>query len=551
MLKKTLSFVLATALVLLCCGCKQPQGAKQPEDDAPTVSAAAKTRDITLLYCQADTLNPYTCATKYNQELCDLLYDPLIKLDETYTVQNCLADALEITPTAIVVRLKAAKFSNGTALQANDVLYSFSLAKNLARYKNAFATVNCSVIDNSTVKFTLQTPDVNFVHFLDFPILQAKSDTIQNSDHILQPPVGCGRYVYKPDEEKLSANAEYHGGKVNIKTIRLIDAPDSTAANHYLEVGAVDYYYSDMADGVIPKLNGTSRPAVLNKLVYIGANQNHPLLKDALIRCTLSAAINRAALCSTAFHSNAMIARSPFHPQWETAKGYQYIEEKENIDVVLANLKQTGYNSKDTEGYFVNAAGDRLSFSLLCPSSDAMRTAAAEQLKTQMKKVGIALTVEIVPFAQFAERLAAGSFQLYLSEVQIAQNMDISSFTVPGGALAYGITEESAAPVDSSASGAAQSGAASQASNSTLISETGSAVSSAPETVSKTLAQAITEYKNEQIPIFDVITIFNASMPVIPICFKSGIRICASDFASAPYATSSDVFYKIESATFK
>ena len=542
--KKILSFLLAGCLLLLCCGYKPEQESNPPQDDTPPVASPAKTRDITLLYCEADTLNPYTCATKYNQELCDLLYDPLIKLDETYTVQNCLAESMDITPSSIVVRLKNAKFSNGTALQAADVQYSFALAKNSAQYKNAFATVSCTVANGSTVKFTLQAPDVNFVHFLDFPIIQAKSDTIKNSDNILQPPIGCGRYVYVYDQEQLSANADYHGGKVNIGTIHLIDAPDSTAASHYLEVGAVDYYYSDLADNVIPQLNGASQPVVLNKLVYIGINQNDPRLYNAQIRCTLSAALNRTELCSTAFHSNAVIAKSPFHPLWETAKGYQYIEEKENMDVVLANLKETGYNTKDTEGYFVNAAGERLSFSLLCPSSDALRTAAAEQIRDQLKKAGIALTVEVVPFAQFAERLAAGNFQLYLSEVQIPQNMDISSFTVPGGALAYGVLDETVPP-------ATGSSAASSTAESQTVSSTVSDATSSGETISKTLAQAIAEYKNEQVSIFDVITVFNASMPVIPLCFKSGIRICASDFSTAPYATSSDVFYNIENATFK
>ncbi len=532
MFKRTISVLLILALLSLCGGCKQKTSSgSKPSSDKETTAEVIKTRDITLLYCQADTINPYTCGTKYNQELCDLLYDPLIKLDEAYAVKNCLAEAIEASPSSVLVVLKNATFSNGATLNANDIVYSFNLAKNLTQYASAFAQASCTA-DGNAVRFQLSSPDTAFVNFLDFPIIQAGSDTLKDSDNILQPPVGCGRYIYQYGQSKLTANPNYHGGKVNIKNINLIDTPDSTAANHHLEVGSVDYYYSTLADGVIPKLNGTSRQVILNKLVYIGINQNSNMFKNPQMRQTLSAAINRTALVNNAFHSDAVVAKTPFHPLWKAAEGYEYIEEKENIDVVLANLKEIGYNTKDNEGYFVNSRGSRLSFSLLCPSSDASRVMAAEHLKSQLKKIGIALNVEVVSFAQFTARLSGGSYQLYLSEVQIPQNMDISSFTVAGGSIAYGV-------VDGTITTASE------------VTSTEPVDPQNTETASKNLSQAIAEYKAEQSSLFDVVTIFNASMPIIPICFKSGISVYASDFEIAPYATISDVFYNIENATFK
>ena len=37
-----------------------------------------------------------------------------------------------------------------------------------------------------------------------------------------------------------------------IREIRLINAPDSEAVGHYVEIGAADMYYSDISDGNIP-----------------------------------------------------------------------------------------------------------------------------------------------------------------------------------------------------------------------------------------------------------------------------------------------------------
>ena len=221
MFKRTISFLLILAVLSLCGGCKQKGSTgDKPSDNSASTSETVKTRDITLLYCQADTVNPYTCGTKYNQELCDLLYDPLIKLDEAYNVQNCLAESIESTPSSVRIILKNAEFSNGAALNANDVVYSFSLAKNLTQYATAFAGVTCTAEENA-VRFQLSTPDTGFVSFLDFPIIQAGSDTLKDSDNILQPPVGCGRYIYQYGQSKLTANPNYHGGKVNIQNILL------------------------------------------------------------------------------------------------------------------------------------------------------------------------------------------------------------------------------------------------------------------------------------------------------------------------------------------
>ena len=184
---------------------------------------------------------------------------------------------------------------------------------------------------------------------------------------------------------------------------------------------------------------------------------------------------------------------------------------------------------------YSHKGGKRLSFSLICPSTDSTRVAAAELLKTQFKKVGIQLNVEIVSYSKFVSRLNSGNYQLFLAEAVIPQNMDISSFSVPGGSIAYGVAEETAlntAATSSSASNALQE-------------------STAPESAAKSLSSIISEYKANKASIFDIITVFNATMPVIPLCFKCGISISASDFDIAPYATSSDVFYNIENATFK
>ena len=121
---------LISAFVILLSGCR---GNVKPlsSSDMPQTSVAnsAERNYITLLYSSSDSFNPYTAATDANRQLCKLLYEPLVKLDNEYNVTYCLAQKVEQEGSVCRVTLKNNVFSDGTPLSADDVVYSFNLAK--------------------------------------------------------------------------------------------------------------------------------------------------------------------------------------------------------------------------------------------------------------------------------------------------------------------------------------------------------------------------------------------------------------------------------------
>lgn len=560
-MKRFFSLLLtAVTLIICCCGCGGETPAAGPSaSKAPGLTGNGKTRELSLLYCKADSLNPYTCSTKYNRELCDLLYDPLIKLDAGYNVQKCLADDIGITANDVTVALKSASFSDGSAVGVKDVIYSFNLAKKSDSYNSVFGSVSCSEGNDGRIVFKLKSPDGNFCNFLDFPIIKADSDSRKSDDNLSLPPIGCGRYIYSESDGVLKANPSYHNGRVAVPAIHLVDTPDKTAASHQLEVGAVDYYYTDLSDGEMPKLNGTSRNIVLNKLVYIGVNQKDSRLAVTGVRQALSAALNRGKIVESSFHSDAVAAGSPYNPMWDAAKDLQYIEESGNKDIAVANLEEAGYNKKSSTGIRYGAGGAALSFSLLCPDSDPERVAAADVIKSQLKESGIGIKVEKVGFNEFSERLKSGNFQLFLAEIQIRRNMDISSFALEGGAAAYGVIDgevgadpETSDPRSSTASGNVSSESATAGGSSASASEsTNGSLPQTGENARVKLSETVAQYKKLEASVFDVIAAFNTAMPVVPLCFKCGVCVYASDIKTAPYPTASDYFYNIENTVFK
>ncbi len=523
--RRTAALLLCLALLVGAAGCGKTPAPGGTSSGAAGGTAAA--REISLLYCRADELNPYTAATVYNRELSRLLYDSLIKLDETYTPVACLAESFTAEPGEVRFALKDARFTDGSPVTPEDVVYSFNRARRSDEYGDAFEGARASMA-GSEIVITPRRADVNFVNFLDFPVIKSGSDTVSDADNLSAPPVGCGRYVYDRAGERLTSNPDWHGGAVNIPVIHLVDTPDKAAEDHRLETGGVDFFFSELLGGEPPRLDGTGAEVILNKLVYIGVNGADSRLRDPRVRHAVSSAISREGLLAAAYHSDARVALSPYHPLWGAAAEYLYIDSVENIDIALANLAEAGYNKKTGAGVAVNSAGERLSFEMLVPSSDPERVAAAGFIAEELAAVGISLTVTELPFERFEERLQAGNFELFLGETAIPRNMDIAYFTTPGGSLAYGVTER----------GKTAGGGS-------------SAVSSGSAASDMTYAEALAEYKAGDASLFDVVSLFNAEMPVIPICFKRGLAVSAADFAVPPAVTPSDCYSGIERAAFK
>ena len=185
--------------MLLCfglCGCKE-----NPQNISSTGlvegEASGKGKDnITLLYSAADTFNPYTAKTDVNRQLCKLIYEPLIKLDNEFNPILSIAESAEVTGNKCVVKIKNIKFSDGSYITADDVVYSVNKARaeGSVYASSLYVVSSVSEADGKTVEFSLNKSDPYFKNLLTFPIIKSGSDNITDSDSVLQPPVGSGRY---------------------------------------------------------------------------------------------------------------------------------------------------------------------------------------------------------------------------------------------------------------------------------------------------------------------------------------------------------------------
>lgn len=523
----------AVLCLLLCCGCAKPgnvQSNTQNENNAQSSNVSAH-----LLYCSTDSIDPFKCITQINQELSYLLYDPLIKLNSDFEAVYYLASSSKYEANICTVTLNSVTHSDGSQLTAEDVVFSANLAKASDRFSQQLANMaSCTAVNSNTVQFTLTQNDPYFINLLDFPIIKNGSNTLVNEDNIALPPIGCGRYVFDTATETLNYNTGYYKGKAAINIINLIDAPDAESVSQRIRSGKISAYYSDLGNNEIPNMNGKMAEVPLNNLVYIGCNMKSGIFRNVYARQAVSSAINRSTIVKTAFYGNAIAATGPFHPNWEPAAKNQNILTNANLNLAVENFDRLGYN-KDDEGFYLVSKNKRLSVSILVNEDNLSRMNTANMVASQLKQAGIDVTVNALPYANYVAALQNGQFDLYIAEVRIMGNMDIRELVTHGGSCAYGIAPSAAAAAET---------AEKDSNDANISSEPQDAD---PEnTVNITTAQAAANYKNGSMSLQDLITVFNTEIPVIPICYRTGILLYNDSYVTNPTPSISDPYYNFE-----
>lgn len=511
-MKKVLSLLMCFVLCLALCCCGEKENNPTDNGDADINQSVYVGDGISLAYNAADSFNPYKTKTELNGLLCTLLYDSLVLLDNEYNAVNVLAESITTDAEICTVKLKSVKFSDGTLLTAADVIYSFNLAKSSSSYSARLSSIIEAVAENDrTITFKCSRKDAYVVNLLTFPIIKRESDLLKNEDNVELPPIGCGRYYLNDELNGLTANTSHYSGEASIKSVKLINTPDQEALSHAIEIGAVDMYYTDLSDCNILRMSGTRVNTQLNNLVYIGINLDNPILKNDYMRQGLSAALNRQKICEDAYYTNAVAATGVYNPAWKAVKGIQSIQITSKSDISIANFKKMGYNRIDNVGYFANANNDIITFRLLVNSENSFRNNAARLISEQLAAVGIKVIIDSVPYSQYVARLNAKQFDLYLAEININENMDLSPLLCSGGSAAYGIP---ATKTDTSAE----------------------------ENQGIALEQVVNGSYNGVNNISDIAALAVSQMPIIPVCYRTGILFCSNEIENPSVSLIGDIY---------
>ena len=280
-------------------------------------------------------------------------------------------------------------------------------------------------------------------------------------------------------------------------------------------------------------MSGKKLDINLNSLVYIGINQNYGALTENALRQALSSGIDRTRLCQNVYYNNATPANGFFHPAWEVVKSVQNIQIEAKSEITIENLEKIGYNSLDSKGLRKNSNGVPLKFTLLVNSENRTKVTAAQLVASQLWDYGISVKVVEKTYDQYINSLNEGNFQLYIGEIKLTDNMDISPLVTEGGSAAFGLLKEN--KTDTQKMQTAVNGAV------------------APETelTGKTPGEVVNGFYTGQNTITDIATVLQSEMPFIPLCYRTGALFYNDNIENVNNSSESDIYFSIESYNYK
>lgn len=481
-------------------------GCKESGDEITTLpeeedEAVIPGGSLSVPYIESDSLNPYFTETLHNSTLTSLIYRSLYTLDTAFMPKGDIAVTESISGKILKVIINPdLVFSDGSALTSEDVKYSFDCAKASPRFSSSLSGISsCSTEDNKTVVFELSSVNAYAVSLLTFPIV--KSGTAETKD---MRPVGSGFYQFSEDGIRLTlkANLRYSGTLPEIGTIRLTDVSRNTNPANLVATNELDFYYSDLSDADVSGVNCSSTGVYLNNLVYMGVNHANVNLVLASFRQALSYGIDRQKIAESAFMGYARGAAVPVNTSWG--------EFSSSLSVSSISLSADGTKTQEllsARGF--GEGGHPLELTLLCNEGNAFIRNAANEIATALAPYNVNITIQLLSSKDLEKAVKAGLYDLYIAEIKLPADMDLSEFFTYGGNAAYGI-------------------------DFSYI----------------TCDEAYFRYRAGEISLDDFISAFYADMPFIPLAYRNGRFLYTRDVVSELYCAENFFFTDINKLVF-
>lgn len=382
--------------------------------------------------------------------------------DEPITEYGLLAETIEIPEdrswVAFTLR-KEARWHDGTAVTADDVVFSFEMLtqKGAPLYRSYWADVTkVEKLSNLKVRFVFKggvNPELPII-MGQLPVIQKKYYTEHDFEKTsLEPPMGSGPYrvmdvkpgrsiSYKRDPDYWGRDLPINRGRWNYDILRYEYYRDETVQVEAFKAGNFDfrlenvskiwataYKGSNFDKGLIVKEELPNENNVrMQAFVY---NTRRPIFQDSRVREALAYAFDYEWTNRTLFYGQYKRIESFFDGSEMASSGLpgpdelklfepyrdrlpQEVFTKEyrppstdvpggirtNLRKALALLKQAGWNLKD--GKLVNSRGEQFSFEMIFVQASSERYAIP--FKKNLERIGIEVDIRVIDVSQYINR---------------------------------------------------------------------------------------------------------------------------------------------------
>ncbi len=255
--KKYLAATVAAiaALTTLLSGCTGSGG------DAPSGGASADgPADLKIgNFLDVTSWDPSLADIGFDGPYLSAVYDALIALDKDGNPIPSLATKWTVADDNLSVDLDIrtdAKFSDGTAVDADAVVTSLEYLKAGARSGEAYTHVkDFEKVDDDTVRIDLTERDDTLLYFMGLGRSYVMAPSAIEAGTLAKEPVGSGPYTL--DQTTSVAGSEYHFTKVAdywdaatypFQTLAIFPILDATARHNAMLSGQINVNYGDVTN---------------------------------------------------------------------------------------------------------------------------------------------------------------------------------------------------------------------------------------------------------------------------------------------------------------
>jgi peptide/nickel transport system substrate-binding protein len=344
---------------------------------------------------KVDTLDPEANSVNESIWLDQNLYSRLLQPNATGTaLLPDLATSWTIAPNGLTYTFHLrpdAKFSNGSPVTANDVVFSINRSRAFAGGWGFLLTAVKTITapDAHTVVITLSQPHAPLLADLAmyaYSVIPESLVKAQGSS-FFQHPVGSGPFMvtsYNPDSEvDLARNPHFYGTKPKISKVRVLIVPDDNTRVLMLESKKADVIENPPGN-LVEQINKTPGLSVQlypsTRVDIIQLDQHFAPFKNVLVRQALNYAINRQAIVQLAYQGHATPGASfmPYKMKFFDSGIAPYPYDPAKAKQLLA---KAGY----PHGF---------SAFLITVSGDVAGQAEAIVLKSELAAVGININIQ-------------------------------------------------------------------------------------------------------------------------------------------------------------
>ena len=348
-----ISMMLAIILVIGGCGSKtegqQPAAQSESPSSGPGPADGAETEDGKKVLHAAwvtdmQTMDVHKTTNNYSipQNVFDRLLEVELKEDGTTELVNSLADDYSISEDGLTYSFTLrddVKFSDGTPLTSDDVLFTFTRMFALPEsVQTDFTTVikgaqalldgetdtleGIHVIDDTHFEIILDQPFAGFLAVLATPtcsIMSRANVESAGDDFGLVPEktIGSGPYMVTQwtlnSAVTLERNPLYWGTPVSADVVEIKIYPEASSLNMAFKNGDVDILDCEFIDASIANAeyvaNDDFRIVSVNRMGsdYLTFNEDIPPMDNLQVRRAIQMAIDRQSIIDSLFNGNASL----------------------------------------------------------------------------------------------------------------------------------------------------------------------------------------------------------------------------------------------------